>query len=546
MAMYCARCLTTFQDDTPACPNLSCKVDRPSEGWGVVLGPGQLLDRHYRIEKALAVGGAGITYLAQEVDAEGQPHPPDLAIKLLYRARATGQFLSRLANEARIMQELDHPHIVRCLGFVHRAGQEPYLVTYFERGGSLSEHVQQHGSLQPDVAGQILKQILKALEVAHEREVVHRDLKPDNVLLEHKVGAGEVPHIRVADFGIAKVSGGVSSKLTRVGAFLGTPEYAAPEQFEGSTPSSATDVFAAGALFYFLLVGRPPFEFSQRHEIEQSYTEMLDQLPIRLPPDAQDSPSHTWAQMVLDGCMVAAPEGRATISDLLECLTQMGEHGVSVPLATPAPTGQTEADGAPDVDSEKVEETMEPAAWRSREGAAIPAEPFSIPAPPPRKRGVSCGGLVLGAGAMMMIAMVLVGVAVAVGYGLHTSDRQVPETPVVTPEEESPELDPRLRKALQSAPRLARDKTPEGRALYASMEALASEKASGWSRQCEISGAIDMVWLVGRDGTVRHTEILAAGLPEQKKRCLIEKTRNLEVTSTRQGPLHVRLTVALP
>ena len=146
----------------------------------------------------------------------------------------------------------------------------------------------------------------------------------------------------------------------------------------------------------------------------------------------------------------------------------------------------------------------------------------------------------------MMIAMVLVGVAVAVGYGLHTSDRQVPETPVVTPEEESPELDPRLRKALQSAPRLARDKTPEGRALYASMEALASEKASGWSRQCEISGAIDMVWLVGRDGTVRHTEILAAGLPEQKKRCLIEKTRNLEVTSTRQGPLHVRLTVALP
>ena len=543
--MYCARCLTTFQDDPPACPNLACKVDRPSEGWGVVLGPGQLLDRHYRIEKALAVGGAGITYLAQEVDAEGQPHPPDLAIKLLYRARATGQFLSRLANEARILQELDHPHIVRCLGFVHRAGQEPYLVTYFERGGSLSEHVQRHGPLQPEVAGQVLKQILKALEVAHEREVVHRDLKPDNVLLEHKVEADQVPHIRVADFGIAKVSGGVSSKLTRVGAFLGTPEYAAPEQFEGSTPSSATDVFAAGALFYFLLVGRPPFEFSQRHEIEQSYTEMLDQLPIRLPSGAQDSPSYMWAQMVLDGCMVAAPEGRATISDLLECLTQMGEHGVSVPLSTPPIIGQTEE--ASGVGSEQVEETMEPAAWRSRETAAIPAESLATPATSPRvKRGVSCGGLVMGAGAVMMTVMVLVGVAVAVGYGLLTSDSQLPETPVVAPEAGSLDFDPRLRKALQSAPKLARDKTPDGRALYASMQAIASEEASAWSRQCEVSGAIDMVWLVGRDGTVRHTEILAAGLPEQKKICLIEATRNLEVTSMRQGPLHVRLTVALP
>ena len=146
----------------------------------------------------------------------------------------------------------------------------------------------------------------------------------------------------------------------------------------------------------------------------------------------------------------------------------------------------------------------------------------------------------------MVSAMVLAGVAVVVAMGLYTSESKAPDRPVVTPEIESPEVDPRLRKALQSAPRLARDKTPEGRAMFASMKAVASEKAPVWSTQCEASGAVDMVWLVGRDGTVRHTEILAAGMPEKTKRCLIEQTRNLEVTSTRQGPLHVRLTVELP
>lgn len=531
--MYCARCLTTFQEDTSQCPNLSCKSDRPDDGWGVVLANGQLLDRHYRIEKALAVGGAGITYLAQEVDAEGKPHPPDLAIKLLYRARATGQFLSRLANEARILQELDHPHIVRCLGFVHRAGQEPYLVTFFERGGSLADHVSAHGPLRPEVAGQILKQILKALDVAHQREVVHRDLKPDNVLLEHKVGPDEIPHVRVADFGIAKVTGGVSSKLTRVGAFLGTPEYAAPEQFEGSTPSSATDVFAAGALFYFLLVGRPPFEFSQRHDIEQSYTEMLDQLPIQLPSGSTETGTRDWAQMVLDGCMVAAPEGRARIKDLLDCLTQMSEHGVVAPLTTP---GETTA-----------EETMEPAAWRSSEVGSMPAEPPPmITGNPAPKRGVSCGGLVVGAGAMMLLGVVLLGLILGVTYGVLWEGKGEGAPIESAPVSVTEEIDPRLRKALQNAPRLARDKSPEGRALLGRLENLAADRAPAWSEACGYAGQVDMVWLVGRDGTIRHTEILAGGLADEVKRCLSDQARGLTVTETRQGPLHVRLTVELP
>src|SRR5690606_3767645 len=150
-------------------------------------------------------------------------------------------------------------------GFVHRAGHEPYLVTRFEEGGSLADHIERVGPLSPRVAAGILRQVLLGLDVAHQRGVVHRDLKPDNVLLAQHVPADTIPHVRITDFGIAKISSGhLGDRLTRTGAFVGTPEFAAPEQFEGQNPSAATDVFAAGGLFVYLLTGQAPFTFSHR------------------------------------------------------------------------------------------------------------------------------------------------------------------------------------------------------------------------------------------------------------------------------------------
>jgi len=229
---YCPRCLTTFREvDPAACPNLSCQLEAPEDGWGKVLDRGDLIDRHYVVGKVLAVGGAGLTYLAREVDSKGVPQPPELAVKVLYSARASGAYLRRLANEAQILQELAHDNIVQCHGFVHRVGHDPYLVTLFEHGGSLGQHVQRVGPLSVRAASGILRQVLLALDTAHQRGVVHRDLKPDNVLLSQQVDADVIPHVRVADFGIAKVVGGLASHITQRGSFVGTPEYAAPEQF---------------------------------------------------------------------------------------------------------------------------------------------------------------------------------------------------------------------------------------------------------------------------------------------------------------------------
>ena len=149
----------------------------------------------------------------------------------------------------------------------------------------------------------------------------------------------------------------------------------------------------------------------------------------------------------------------------------------------------------------------------------------------------------MGVGAMMIAVLLVLGVALGVTYGVLWEDVAPAQSPVLEPTEE---LDPRLRKALQSAPRLGRDKSPEGRALFERLESLATERAPVWSKACGHTGRVDMVWLVGRDGTVRHTEIIAADLPGAMKRCLSDQVRGLAVTETRQGPLHVRLTVDLP
>ncbi|TNE86282.1 MAG: serine/threonine protein kinase [Deltaproteobacteria bacterium] len=322
---YCSRCLTTFQGTPDRCPNLSCGKGPPKEGWGSVLGEGDLLDRHYLIEKVLAIGGAGLTYLAREVDDAGGPVGPRLAIKVLYTQRDAGPFLRRLSNEAQILQDLDHAHIVKCRGFVHRTGQAPYLVTLFEEGGALTDFVESAGGLSPRVAAGVLKQILLALDMAHQRGVVHRDLKPDNVLLHQHVPETEIPLVRVADFGIAKVFGGVGDRLTRLGSFIGTPEYAAPEQFEGVTPTPATDVFAAGGVLYYLITGEPPLKFSHRHDIAASHDELLQQLPPQLPTTGQDSMTLGALQEVINWTMTLRPGDRWTVQQILVRLNDVLE-----------------------------------------------------------------------------------------------------------------------------------------------------------------------------------------------------------------------------
>ncbi len=435
-ARYCARCLSTFADDGPVCPNLGCSGKRPASGWSVVLGTGDILDRHYEIVRPLAVGGAGLTYLARAIDASGVAAPPDLAVKVLYAQRASGTYLRRLATEFQILQDLDHEHIVSCRGFVQRTGQEPYLVTLFEQGGSLAGYVETHGPLSIAVGVGILRQVLAALDVAHQRGIVHRDLKPDNVLLRENTEPSLVPRIRVTDFGIAKVAGGDFSKVTRSGMFVGTPEYAAPEQFRGEAATPSTDVFAAAGVLHFVLTGAAPFAFKERSDPTGCLEEMVAQLPFRESEGLARLPSERRQAVsrLLAGMTAEAPEQRWTVAQVLKALGELVGD-----LPTPLGTVEQTEEGARPRDVVEVPRppvVLAPVATAAPAAPALEATPPASPrveAKPPSKpvrtldsdrtpasaaRGDGGGWGVLGVGVVGLGALATLGVVAALAASL--------------------------------------------------------------------------------------------------------------------------------
>ncbi|MCB9759900.1 MAG: serine/threonine protein kinase [Alphaproteobacteria bacterium] len=332
---YCSRCLTTFHGDPESCPNLACRTHRRKAGWGELLNPGDVLDRHYRIEQCLAIGGAGVTYLARELGDDDAPVGPQLAIKLLYSHRDHGPYLRRLSTEAQILQELDHPNIVRTMGFVARAGHSPYLLTRFESGGSLLDHLRRVGPMSITTVSGMGVQLCEALEQAHSKGVIHRDLKPENILLARPAAVDEVPLARLTDFGIAKVTGGVGDRLTRVGAFVGTPQYAAPEQFEGRDPSPATDLFSLAAVLQFCISLEP----LTPPDVIMDPVEALERLEAKLPVQLDRGGS---AQEIasfnafLRATLAVHPAHRVAVSDARDML-QAIVLGRSVEAPTPPP-----------------------------------------------------------------------------------------------------------------------------------------------------------------------------------------------------------------
>lgn len=341
---YCSRCLTTFADTFDRCPNLSCRARRPADGWGQLLEAGDVLDRHYAIVERVAIGGAGVTYLARELGPDDAPSGPKLAIKVLYAQRDQGSYLRRLANEANILLELDHPNIVHIAGFVQRDGHSPYLVTRFEEGGSLLDQLRRVGKLSIPEVAQMGVQLCSALEMAHQRGVVHRDLKPENILLASATQAGEPLETRLTDFGIAKVYGGVGSRLTRVGAFVGTPQYAAPEQFEGVAPTPAADVYSLSAVLLFCLTFRPVLRDLDPGDPVGALESLREALPPTLTLDGDEQQVASFNQF-LAATMAYEAGDRVGIGEarrILECILAgdpvvLPHTRTNLPLPPPPP-----------------------------------------------------------------------------------------------------------------------------------------------------------------------------------------------------------------
>ena len=202
----------------------------------------------YAVEREIGRGGMGIVFLAHDVALERA-----VAIKLLPPAFAAQPVLrERFLREARTAAGLSHPHIVPIHG-VEEQGDLVFFVMGYVDGETLARRVQRAGPLPPADVARVMQETAWALSYAHGRGIVHRDIKPDNILLE--VGSGRA---MVLDFGIARQSS--AGALTEMGHVVGTPEYMSPEQAAGEAMDGRSDLYSLGVVGYLALTGKAPFE----------------------------------------------------------------------------------------------------------------------------------------------------------------------------------------------------------------------------------------------------------------------------------------------
>ena len=202
----------------------------------------------YDLHRQIARGGMADVYLARDLLLD-RP----VAIKVLFdQFSKDKQFVERFRREAQRAANLNHPNIVSVFDWGEERGTYFIVMEYVE-GRSLAEIIKTEGSIHPDKVAEISSEVAAALSFAHRNGIVHRDVKPGNVLVAPN------GHIKVADFGIARALTNVQSELTQAGTVMGTATYISPEQAQGMEIDPRSDLYSLGVMIYEMLSGRPPF-----------------------------------------------------------------------------------------------------------------------------------------------------------------------------------------------------------------------------------------------------------------------------------------------
>ena len=312
----------TALDSNPSSSTASILQDRPTAAArksnpGHV--PGDILAGKYEIVSLLGEGGMGTVWRARSLVLD-----VEIALKVLHCDRTDSQATQRLLREARATASVGHPAIVRAFDFGETEAGEPFLVMELLEGISLAEWLDRHGRMSATQAVQMLLPIASGLAAAHARGIVHRDVKPENILIVPDGASTFLP--KIVDFGIAKMARHNGQIITQAGMVLGSLEYMSPEQAEGKQEvSEQTDVWALCVVLYELITGRRPFEGdSITKMIYALYT--LDPVPVTrfaagddelwgiLARGLQKSPEDRWPTMIALGRALAAWADRRGIT----------------------------------------------------------------------------------------------------------------------------------------------------------------------------------------------------------------------------------------
>jgi serine/threonine-protein kinase len=268
----------------------------------------------YSIDRELGRGGMGIVFLAKEVHLD-RP----VAIKLLPPDRAGQPLLrERFLREARMAAKLSHPNIIPIHAVEETAGFVYYVMAFVD-GESLAHRVRERGPLSGTEGARVLREVAWALAYAHDQGIVHRDVKPDNILLETSTG-----RVLVADFGIAAAAGESGPD-----GIAGTPEFMSPEQALGGNVEARSDIYGLGATAYYALSGQIPFD-------GQSATEILAKHVTEAPPALASLGLSVPRKLasVIDRCLSKDPEHRpSTAQTLAEQLGVALEQRRELPAA---------------------------------------------------------------------------------------------------------------------------------------------------------------------------------------------------------------------
>jgi serine/threonine protein kinase len=359
----------------------------------------------YRIEGRLGFGGMSTVHLALDLRLERQ-----VAVKLLAEHLAEDPtFVSRFQREAQAAARLVHPNIVQVFdsGQDETTGQYFIVMEYIE-GQSCAEILRDDGWVDVDEAIAIIDQACEGLHYAHRHGVVHRDVKPGNLL------RGREGDVKLADFGIAKAT--EQSSITQVGSVLGTAAYLAPEQARGEEAGPRADLYALGVVTYQLISGRLPYEASSLTELalkqQQETPPLLDTLVAAVTPQLAEAVAISLALDPEDRYQTAREMGRA-LGDGADGIAPGARPGSRVTPATEATSVLSAGRRAPAREPERTAVTSAVTPRKPRSGparAAPVAEAQVAPAARARRRGRS--RLMFALLALLALALVVVAIVI--------------------------------------------------------------------------------------------------------------------------------------